>query len=97
MRIIAKRTLREFWERHPDAKQPLERWHARVRRADWDTPARVRARYPQASIVDSNRAVFRVKGAACRLVVEINYVRGLIFIRFTGTHAAYNRIDVERV
>ncbi len=97
VRIIAKRTLREFWERHPNAKQPLASWYDRVRRTDWDTPANVRAQFPKASIVGSNRAVFRIKGNTYRLVVEINYVRGLVFIRFIGTHAEYDRIDVEEV
>lgn len=97
MRILAKKTLREFWERHPSAKQPLETWYARVRKANWDTPAKVRAQYAQASIVGSKRAVFRIGGNAYRLVVEINYERGMVYIRFIGTHAEYNRIDVLEV
>lgn len=97
MRIIAKRTLREFWERHPNAKQPLESWYERVRRDDWYTPAEVRKQYPKASIVGSNRAVFRIRGNTYRLVVEINYERGMVFIRFIGTHAEYDRINVREV
>lgn len=97
VRIFAKRTLREFWERHPNARLPLESWYELVRRDDWDTPARVREQYPKASIVGNNRAVFRIKGNSYRLVVEINYERGMVFIRFIGTHAEYDRINIREV
>lgn len=97
MRIIAKRTLRKFWERHPDAKQSLESWYERARKDDWDTPAKIGEQYPKTSIVGNNRAVFRIRGNTYRLVVEINYERGMVFIRFIGTHAEYDRIDVREV
>lgn len=97
MRIIAKSTLREFWDRHPDAKPSLESWYERVRRDNWDTPARLREQYPRASIVGGRRAVFRLKGNDYRLVVEINYRRGIVYIRFIGTHAEYDGIDVQEV
>ena len=97
MRIIAKSTLRRFWERHPDAKPSLEAWYERVRRDDWDTPARLREQYPRASTVGSKRAVFRLKGNDYRLVVEIDYRRRTVYIRFIGTHAEYDRIDVQEV
>ena len=97
MRIIAKRRLREFWERHPDAKVPLENWYARVRRDDWDTSARVTQHYPRASLIGSDRVVFRLKGNDYRLVVAVDYGHKTVFIRFIGTHAEYNRIQVEEV
>ena len=97
MRIFAKRTLREFWGRHPNAKQPLESWYERVRRDYWDSPAKVREQYPNTSIVGNNRAVFRIRGNTYRLVVEVNYARGMVFIRFVGTHAEYDRINVREV
>lgn len=97
MRIIAKRQLREFWERHPDAKAPLENWYARVRRDEWDTPARVTSQYPRATIVGGNRVVFRLKGNDYRLVVAVNYRHKTVFVRFIGTHAEYDRIQVEEV
>ncbi len=97
MRIISKSTLRRYWERHPDAKPSLESWYERVRRDDWDTPARVREQYPRASTVGGKRAVFRLKGNDYRLVVEIDYRRGIVYIRFIGTHAEYDSIDVQEV
>ncbi len=97
MRIIAKRTLREFWERHPDARLPLEHWYAEVRRADWDTPGQVTRQWPRASIVGRNRVVFRIKGNQYRLVVEVFYPGRQVYIRFIGTHAEYDRINAAEV
>ena len=76
MRIIAKRGLRDFWEKHPAAKEPLLAWYHEVAREDWDNPAEVKERYRNASIVGDNRVVY---------------------IRFVGTHAEYDKIDVTQV
>ena len=97
MRILTERTLREFWQRHPDAEQPLRDWLRRVAAADWDTPAKIRDRYRSVSIIPGNRVVFNIKGNAYRLVVRIDYINRMVFIRFIGTHAEYDRIDVAEV
>ncbi len=97
MRIIAKKTLREFWELHPDAKEPLLAWYREVQQEDWDRPAKVKEKYRSASIVGDNRVVFNIKGNDYRLVVKINYPYRIVYIRFVGTHAEYDRIDVEEV
>ena len=97
MRIYVKATLREFWERHPDAEPALQDWYKVTQQASWDTPAAIMARYPNASILRNNRVVFRIKGNAYRLVVEVNYRTGRVFIRFIGTHAEYNRINAAEV
>ena len=97
MRIIAKRPLREFWEQHRDAEQPLRAWFREVQQADWDMPAKVKARYPNASIVAGNRVVFNIKGNDYRLVVKINYPYRMVYVRFVGTHAEYDSVNVEEV
>ena len=97
MRIIAKRTLREFWQRHPDAKEPLLAWYSEVEQEDWDTPAKVKVKYRNASIVADNRVVSNIKGNDYRLVVKINYPYRIVYIRFVGTHAEYDGIEVEEV
>ena len=97
MRIIAKRALREFWEGHPDAEEPLLAWYREVEQEDWDTPAKVKEKYRSASIVGDNRVVFNIKGNHYRLVVRINYHYRVVYIRFVGTHAEYDRIDVQEV
>ena len=97
MRIISKRTLRAFWERHTDAKEPLLAWYREVAKEDWDAPARVKQRYRSASIVGGNRVVFNIKGNDYRLVVKINYPARIVYIRFLGTHAEYDAVDVTEV
>ena len=97
MRVFSKRTLREFWERHADAERPLRDWYHDADDADWDTPAAVRAQFANASIIAGNRVVFNIKGNDYRLVVNINYRRRAVYIRFIGTHAEYDRINAAEV
>ncbi len=97
MRIIAKRALRECWERYPDAKNPLLAWYHEVLKEDWDTPAKIKAKYGNASIVDDNRVIFNIKGNAYRLVGKINYRYRIVYVRFVGTHAEYDEVDVQEV
>src|SRR5258705_13099031 len=100
MRVIARRTLRAFWEAHPrnaSAKAPLQDWFAQVKGADWSTPAEVKAQYGDASILRGGRVVFNVGGNRYRLVVRINYPYRVVYIRFVGAHEAYDRIDANTV
>jgi mRNA interferase HigB len=94
MRIISRRILREFWGKHPDSEIPLQTWFHDVEHANWTTPADIKAVYQNASFVANNRVVFNIKGNHYRLVVVVIYLQSLIYIRFVGTHAEYDRIDV---
>ena len=97
MHIIAERTLREFWERHPDAERPLRGWHKVVEQADWSAPDQVKSMFASVSILPGDRVVFNIKGNTYRLVVHIPYHRRRVYIRFIGTHAEYNIIKAEEV
>ncbi len=100
MRIIAKRTLREFLERDPaylDCKGPLEAWHALVAQASWKTPTEVKAQFRHASLLKGNRVVFNIAGNKYRLVVKVNYPYGVVYVRFVGTHAQYDQVDAETI
>lgn len=97
MHIITLRTLREFWEKHPQAEVPLRGWYADASRADWRSPADIKAAYRSASFLANNRVVFNIKGNDYRLVVAVRYTPGLLFIRFIGTHAEYDRIDAATI
>ena len=97
MRIISRRTLREFWARHPDAEQPLQTWYMNVKHANWKTPSDVKAIYRNASFIENNRVVFNIKGNSYRLVAAINYQYGIVYIRFVGTHQTYNKIEVATI
>jgi len=97
MRIVAKGTLRAFWERFREAKEPLQAWYREVEKEDWDGPARLKVKYRNASIIKGNRAVFNIKGNDYRLVVEINHQHRVVYVRFVGTHAEYDKVNVEKV
>lgn len=97
MRVIAKRTLREFWIRFPDAEQALKTWYAEAEAASWQTPAEIKAQYGNASILKESRVVFNICGNKYRLVVKINYPYAVIRIRFVGTHKEYDAISAEEI
>ena len=97
MRVFSKGTLREFWERHRDAQSALDEWYRVTRRAAWRRPADIRAHYADASFVGKDRVVFNIKGNAYRLVTQVDYYRGRVYIRFIGTHARYDRINAAEV
>ena len=97
VRIIARRTLREFWERHTAVEPALRAWYADTRKADWRSPADVKRVYANASIVGQNRVVFNIQGNRYRLVVAINYAYRVCYIRFVGTHQAYDKINAASV
>jgi mRNA interferase HigB len=97
VRIVAKSTLRAFWEGYPDAEEPLLAWYREVEKEDWSEPAHVKVKYRSASVVGDNRVVFNIKGNDYRLVVKINYPYRMLYVRFVGTHAQYDKINVEEV
>jgi mRNA interferase HigB len=97
MRVIARKTLRTFWEREPGSEAQLKAWFAEAHDANWKGPADVKAKYRNASIVKNDRVVFNICGNKYRLVVRINYRFKVVYIRFIGTHADYDAIDVETI
>lgn len=96
MRVISRRALREFWERHPTAEPPLRDWLRVVEQASWRRPADVRDTFRHADFV-GDRVVFNVGGNNYRIVAFVAFNRGAVYIRFVGTHASYNRVDVRTV
>ncbi len=97
MRIISRKALKTFWMRHADAQQALQAWYADVKRANWRGPADVKRIYKNASILPNNRVVFNIKGNRYRLVVAVNYPAPIVYIRFVGTHAEYDKIDATTI
>jgi mRNA interferase HigB len=97
MRIITRQTLTQFWAAHSDAEGALKAWFKEAEDAHWNTPDEILKRYPSADIVAGNRVVFNIKGNHYRLVVKIHYNTGVVYIRFIGTHAEYDKINAERI
>lgn len=97
MRVIAKRTLVQFYENHADAKTPLLAWHDFVLKSEWKTPQDIKNDFATASFVGNNLVVFNIGGNNYRLVVEIAYQIGVVWVKFIGTHSDYDKIDVETI
>ncbi len=100
MRVIAISTLRAFWQRRSayiDAKEPTLAWYRHVLKADWTSPADVKNDFRTASILRDGRVVFNIAGNKYRIVIWINYAYRVVYIRFIGTHAQYDKIDVRTI
>lgn len=97
MRIISRKALRRYWEKHPDARQSLQAWYADVKHATWNSPSDIKRAYRNASFVANSRIVFNTNGNQYRLIVEVQYKFHIVFIRFVGTHRAYGQVDAARV
>ncbi|MDQ3248808.1 MAG: type II toxin-antitoxin system HigB family toxin [Chloroflexota bacterium] len=97
MRILTKKRVRDYWEMHPQAEQPLKRWHDYVRKAQWSAPADVKRDYHTADILPNNRVVFNIGGNNYRVIVKIEYRFQDVYVRFIGTHAEYDRINARTI
>jgi mRNA interferase HigB len=100
MRIIARRTLREFVERrrgHRDQPALLDAWFDEVKKARWSSAADIKRSYATASIVSAERIVFNMKGNDYRLVVAIDFEKAIVWIKWIGTHRDYDKIGVSGV
>ncbi len=99
MRIISKRTLKEFYENalYFDSKNSLEAWHKEAVNADWINSNEIKSKYSNASIIRNYRVVFNIHGNKYRLIVKINYLVKIIFVRFIGTHEKYDIINAKEV
>lgn len=103
MRVIARRTLRAFVDARSGQRDQsalrvaLEAWFAEAKRANWRSTADIRQSYATASIVSADRVVFNIKRNAYRLVTAIDFEKGIVWIKWLGTHKDYDRIDVKEV
>jgi mRNA interferase HigB len=96
-RIIAKRTLREFWKKHSNSEQYLKTWFETASHSNWKNLSDIKKTYVNASILKNNRVVFNIKGNDYRLIVKFNFERQWAFIRFIGTHKQYDKIDATTI
>lgn len=97
MRVIKQATLRAFWERHPETREPLRAWYDAVSNAQWMTMVDVLANFPRAIPLNGERVRFAIMGGNYRLIVAIHFPSRVVWVKFVGTHAAYDRIDALTV
>ena len=96
-RIIAKSTLREYWEKHTDSEQYLKTWYDTAKSSKWYSPNDIKQTYANASVLKDSRVVFNIKGNSYRLIVKFNYEKQWAFIRFIGTHKEYDKINADTI
>jgi mRNA interferase HigB len=99
VRVISKGTLQRFWESPggANARGPLQSWHDEAVKAQWRTPQDIKRDFVHASFCARNRVVFNIGGNKYRLVVEVQYRAGIVWVKFVGTHSAYDAVDVETI
>ncbi len=97
MRIISRRTLREFWNKHANSQEQLKAWYRECEKASWKNSNELKVDFPSASLLKSQKVVFNIKGNTYRLIVKINFEFQIIWILFLGTHAEYDKINANEL
>ncbi len=97
MRIIAKSTLRNYWEDNPEIEQPLLSWYKITSKANWQNFNEVKEQFGSCKIVGNDRIVFKIKGNSYRLIVKISFSNNIVWIRFIGTHSEYDSINAKEI
>ena len=97
VRIFTEQTLKEYIEKHPDARTALQEWVSIVKHSDWTCFADIKATFNSVDSVGNQHYVFNIKGNNYRLVVVIKFTIKFVYIRFIGTHAEYDKIDCSTI
>ncbi|MCB0395488.1 MAG: type II toxin-antitoxin system HigB family toxin [Flavobacteriales bacterium] len=97
MNIYNRGSVTAFYSKHPDCKETLEKWYHDVLSKRWKKPGDLTRDFNTARTIKNSRAIFKINGNVYRLIAEVNYQKGWLFIKFIGTHAAYDKIDPETI
>lgn len=95
VRIVSKKTLKDYYNKHKETKSQLEAWYYEAKNSNWNNPVEIKEKFRTASIIGDNKVVFNIKGNKYRLVTKINYRMKTVYIKFIGTHKEYDKINVE--
>jgi len=97
MRIIAIKTLKQYYEHNPVSEYSLLTWYEEVEAAEWDSPNELKAQFGNASIITNKRVVFNIHGNNYRLIVDIEYKLKIVFVVWVGTHTEYDKINAKEI
>ncbi len=97
MRLLNKKLLFGFKNEHVDARSQIESWEEEIEEAQWDTPHKLKAKYPKASLIRNQHVVFNICGNRYRILVQISYKNGIVFIKKIGTHKEYDNWDMGQI
>ena len=93
--IITRKTLKEYANKYPAAKNALFEWYYDFIQNDFESFNELKDVYGKASIVKDDRVVFNIMGNKFRLVVRIVFEYKAVQIKWFGTHSEYDKIDVS--
>ena len=91
MHVVTRKRLREFWLEYPESETPLRAWFSIMKLRHYSMPHEVRRDFPAASFLGQWRTVFNIGGNKYRLIVDMRYDLGRVYIRHILTHAEYVR------
>ncbi len=97
MRIIAVKTLKNYWEVYPEAEGALLSWYDEVSDSDWDSPNSLKEQFGNASIISGKRVIFNIHGNKFPLIVDIEFKFKIVFVIWFGTHKEYDDVDAKTV
>ena len=97
MRIISHRTVVKYYEKHADAKDVLELWYHTVKAVEWKNIEDIKQYFHSVDAIGNKRYVFNIKGNKYRIVAKILFIQQIVYIRFIGTHAEYDKIDCTTI
>ena len=97
MRIIAKGTIRDFWDKNPNSEQALLSWYKIARKAEWKNFNEVKEQFGSCKIIGHERIIFKIKGNNYRLVIKITFTNQIVWIRFIGSHEEYDSINAKTI
>ncbi|MCU7551325.1 type II toxin-antitoxin system HigB family toxin [Chitinophagaceae bacterium LB-8] len=94
MVVISYRTIREFTLKHKDAEDALNNWYTIAEKSDWANFNELRKIFSSADSVGGDLYVFNIKGNKYRLIVRIIFKVRTVYIKFIGTHAQYDKVNL---
>ena len=95
MKLLGKKVLYDFKEKHADARSQIESWEAEVEEAQWNNPYDLKYRYPKASLVGNQQVIFDICRNKYRLLTQVNYKNSIVLIKKIGTHKEYDNWDID--
>lgn len=93
MRIVAFKTIKDYFTENPTSKVGLQNWYNIAKKAKWKDFNELKNDFKSAEYVGNKRVVFNISGNNYRLIIKIIFVAQIIYIRFVGTHAEYDKIE----
>jgi mRNA interferase HigB len=97
MRLIARSVIAAYAAGHPETAVSLDRWQRLIRAATWSSMDDVRRAVPKVKVLNRERARFEVAGGNYRLIAAFDFRRQIVFVKFLGTHAEYDKVDALSV